>query len=394
MAISYDGRRVRANITIDGQTFTDITVKEVLLGESLLTPGLQTAITLQSFVYTDQAKNWMNYKNKDVTLNIQTLDGEQVMFIKQRIYRIDNRELDINVGATESLTLHACDPSLLEDATSLISKSFNCQTPSEVVDYALKTCIGATNAVIDDCQPTRNYIAEMIHPFQVIQQQCNAALDGEDPSFVHYMTFEETGTHYFRSLKALMHQPPVWEFQHSETNMDLANPRKVISFSFPCDFDYLSDVLNGLDDKGNSINGLAAVNAVTGAMQFLGAGEGTSFGGGCIKGVANHKQAFTNKGSGKQQNVCELGVEQYLLLRQARMAMLEKDKVALRLTVPWNPDLHVGNSISFYWLNKSTNNSFNGKIFGTGNYLIASLKHNLQFGGFGTTTLDCITRNL
>lgn len=394
MAISYDGRRVRANITIDGQSFTDITVKEVLLGESLLTPGLQTAVTLQSYVYSNPVKNWMNYKNKNVTLNMQTQDGQQFMFVNQRIYRIDNRELDINVGSTESLTLHACDPSLLEDATSLISKSFNCQTPSEVVDYALNSCIGAQDAVIDSCEPTRNYIAEMIHPFQVIQQQCNAALDGEDPSFVHYMTFENNGTHYFRSLKKLMHQQPIWQFEHSETNMDLANPAKVISFSFPCDFDYLSDVLNGLDQNGNSINGVAAVNAVSGAMQFLGAGDGSSFGGGCIKGVANHKQAFTNKGTGKQQNVCELGVEQYLLLRQARMAMLEKDKVALRLTIPWNPQLHVGNSIRFTWPNKSSNNSFNGTIFGTGIYLIASLKHNIQFGGTATTTLDCITRNL
>ena len=166
-ALPIYGRRVTAKITIDGQSFTDITVKEVILGESLLTPGLQTAITLQSYVYSNPVKNWMNYKNKNVGLDIATQDGTQNMTIKQRIYRIDNRELDINVGATESLTVHACDPSLLEDATSLISKSFNCQTPSDVVDYALNTCLGVRKAQIDSCEPTRNYIAEMIHPFQV-----------------------------------------------------------------------------------------------------------------------------------------------------------------------------------------------------------------------------------
>ena len=43
----YDSLRVDANISISGQTFNDITVKEIVLGESLLTPGLQTSVTLQ-----------------------------------------------------------------------------------------------------------------------------------------------------------------------------------------------------------------------------------------------------------------------------------------------------------------------------------------------------------
>ena len=125
---SFDDKLVSADISIEGQKFDDITVKEVILGESLLTPGLQTAVTLQSFVYTQSQKNWMAYKNKKLTIDMYNQAG-QSMYVSQKLYRIDNRELDINVGQTESLTLHACDQSLLNDAKSLVSKSWKCATP-------------------------------------------------------------------------------------------------------------------------------------------------------------------------------------------------------------------------------------------------------------------------
>ena len=245
---------------------------------------------------------------------------------------------------------------------------------------------------MDSCEPARDYIAENIHPFQVVQQQCNVALDGDDPSFLHYMTFEGTGTHYFRSLKKLMQGNSIRDYAHSETAMDLANPQRVIHFSFPCDFDYLSDLLNGLDENGQNINTLSTFNPVNMFMQLLGAGGGdtAAMSGGCGMGSANHKQALTNKGTSHQQNSCDLDVERYLLLRQARMGLLEKDKIALRLTIPWDPHLHVGNTINFTWTNKQNDSP----VSGSGKYLIAALKHNIQFGGYATTTLDCITRNL
>lgn len=391
---SYDDFLVRCDITIGGLKFNDITVKEVILGESLLTPGLQTAVGLQSFVYSNPIKNWREYKNKTITLDMYDKTGRQMM-VEQKVYRIDERQLDINVASTESLMLHACDQSLLNDAKSLVSKSWKCTSPSDIVDYVLNSCAGANETDIQQSDPSRDYIAENIHPFQVIQQQCNVALDGEDPSFLHYMTFENFGTHHFKSLKSLMKGSSQWNFKHSEGNTDLTDPERILFFGFPCDFDYLTDLLNGIDEDGKNMNTLSTFNPVNMAMQLLGAGgegSGGAGSGGCGVGAANHKQAISNKGTAQQQNGCETDVEKYLLLRQARMALLDKDKVALRLTIPWNPDLHVGQAINFTWPNKSQNGS--GSLFGTGTYLISSLKHNIQFGGFGTTTLDCITRNL
>ena len=383
---SYDNMQVVTKVSVEGQTFSDITIKEVILGESLLTPGLQTAVTIQSFVYSDQPKQWGSYKNKPLTIAMNQAATSYSMQVVQQLYRIDNREMDINVGQTETLTLHACDQSLLNDAKSLISKSWKCTMPSEVVGYALSSCAGVRNAIVDNAGPARDYIAENIHPFQVVAQQANVALyNGDDPSFLHYMTYENLGTHYFRALARLESGPTVASFVSAEGGTsDLTRGVAAISFSFPCDFDYLSDLLNGLEG-GNT---LSTINPMT--------QEGSLFGGstgGCGIGKGNHKTSMTNSGTSGQQNSCDMGVEQYLLLRQARMGLLEKDKIAFRITVPWDPNLHVGQIIGFTWLNKPNRNGSNSAspLYGSGDYLIVALKHNIQFGGYATTTLDCIT---
>ena len=241
---------------------------------------------------------------------------------------------------------------------------------------------------MDSAEPARDYIADNIHPFQVVAQQCNVALDNGDPSFLHYMTYENGGTHYFRSLKSLIENNPMptpeKTFYHSEGNMDLVNSNRAMAFSFPCDFDLLSDLLNGIDENGKNINSVSAWNPVSMTASLFGAGST----GGCGVGSGNHKTAITNKGTSQQQSGCDIDVEQWLLLRQARMGLLEKDKTALRMTVLWNPNIHVGDTIGLVWTNKYNNQP----VYGSGNYLVAALTHNIQFGGFATTTMDCIKR--
>jgi len=384
---SYDILRVDAQIGVQGQTFNDVTLKEIILSESLLTPGLQTAVTIQSWAYSNPQKIWGDYKAKNLSINMSDGTGlrNRQMSINQLLYRIDERDLDINVGQTESLTLHACDQTLITDAMALISKSWKCAMPSDVASYAL-SCAGAGSMSVMNAGPSRDYIAENIHPFQVVSQQANAALyGGGDPSFLHFMRYSDPGggwipTHYFWPLGFMVTQSPGWVFSNSEADGDLYNFKKAISFSFPCVFDYLSDVLNGAVG-GNS---LSVINPFDQSGSLFGGMIGE-----CGIGQGNHKTAITNSSSAEQQNSCPVGVEQYLLLRQARMGLLEKDKVALRITVPWNSDLHVGQMIGFSWLDKPGQDG--RPIYGSGAYIIVALKHNIQLGGFGTTTLDCIT---
>lgn len=368
------------------------TIKEITLAESLTTPGLQTSVVLQSHIYTRNNKNFDNFKNAPINFTLRR-DGDAAgdLIVNQQVYRLDNRSMmPDNVSQTEEMTIHACDQTLLNDAKTLVSKSWKCKRPSEIVKEVLQSCAGAQMIDVEDADPARDYIAENIHPFQVIAQQSNVALaNGDDPSFVHYMTYEDGGTHKFKSLKKLTEGDATFNFEHSETgwvnNGGYSNPKAVISFMFPCDFDYLSDLLNGLDENGENQNALAVFNPVAKSMSLL--GNQTK---GCGMGGYNFKQAVTNAGTAKEQNSCNMDVEKYLLKRQARMGLLERDKTGLRIVVPWNPSIHVGNIINFRWNNKA-----NGTLlYGSGDYLIVSMQHNIKLGGFSTTTMECVYKTV
>lgn len=377
-------------VAIAGQIagFKDVTVTEVHMNESLLNPGLQTAIVAQNFVYS--GNDFRSLKGQTVSFNLYNA-RDSMTISNQKIYRMDNRQwMPSNVGQTEEFTLHLCDPTLINDAKSLISKSWKCTSPTDIVDYALNTCAGATNAVIDSSEPQRDYIAENVHPFQVIAQQANVALDGDDPSFLHYMTYFDGGTHYFRSLKKLISRGPVATFQNSDVgktyDKDYNSARDTaITFEFPCDFDLLSDVLNGVDENGMNINSLMTFNPLNLDFSKIGADIGS-----CGIGSGNAKVSMTNKGTANQQNGCETDVEKHLHKRQARMGLLEKDKVALRIMTPWQGNrVHAGDVIRFQWKSRK-----GGNVYGTGDYLITSLTHRIMLGGFSTTTMDCIFNNL
>jgi len=381
---------------IDPTVLRQVTPVEIILGESLLTPGLQTAIRVHSYHHHLPIKDLNKYKNNMVEIIInrdilRRFGLNHIMRLRQKVYRLDNRKL-FNQN-TEEFVIHACDQTLLNDAKSLVSKMWKCTTPSSVVSDVLSQCVGASNMDIESSTPARDYIAENIHPYQVVNQQANAALAaGDDPSFVHYMTFGDmtrtgktSGKHHFRSLETLTKQAPVMKYIFDEGGADsgYSNPYGIITHSFPCDFDLLSDILNGVDESGKDINSAALFNPVT--KQFNLFGNQTM---GCGIGGGTFKVGMTNQDSAGQQNACPDYSYLYLQKRQARMGLLEQDKIALRITVPWYPELHAGKVIEINLQNK---NDKTLKNYGSGTYLIVSLTHNIKRGGMATTTMDCVS---
>jgi len=366
-----------------------VTPDEIILGESILTPGLQTSVSVFSYIHSLPPKNLDLFKNSDMSIELQRdilgyFELPTSMSIKQTTYRIDNRKLMNN--NIEQFTIHACDQSLLNDAGTLVSKMWSCKTPSHITNYVLRTCAGVKNLDVEESKPARDYRAENIHPFQVVSQQAQAALDPEDePSFVHYMTYENGGTHHFRSLYSLCRQSPVMNFKFAEVGAKngYGNPYTIMTLSFPCDFDLLSDILNGVGTDGKKLNTLLTFNPITKSTNLFGVNVN-----GCGIGAGVVKLALSNMDSAKQQNACPDYTNLYIQRRQARMSLLEKDKIALRLTVPWNPKLNAGKVISIDWINKEKEDE---KVYGSGTYLIASLSHNIKFGGFSTITMDCVS---
>lgn len=419
MVYSFKAQDPVSLVTVENFSFNtnsdllkQVTVKEINMAESLLTPGLQTSVTLQSYLYTNPSKNFEELKNSELDFRLSLTRGSEEygdvlarsIAVKQIIYRMENREIfPTNVSQTEEFTIHACDPSLLLDAKKLVSKSWKCTKPSEIVKGVLENCVGIKSDFmeVDEAEPARDYIAENIHPFQVISQQSNVGLYKNDPSFLHYMTYDKYGSeslqpnpmHYFRSVKKLCESDFVKLFKFGETGYPgypnakggYQHKNVAISVKFPCDFDFLVDVLNGLDENGNDNNTLTTFNPSQKSFSQLGNQDKD-----CGIGGYNHKVAMTNQGSAKEQNSCNLDVETHLLKRQARMSLLDRDKIAMRIVVPWDPGLHVGSVIRFTWRNKYAGDT----IYGSGDYLILHLNHTIRLGGFAVTTMDCVSKNV
>jgi hypothetical protein len=393
---------------VNEQNTREISVREITLGESLLTPGLQTSVLVNSFLHVSPdsegksgpPKNFDDFKNKMMEIAIQRpilekFEMQSELLVAQRIYRISDRKLLNNNN--EQFRIHACDDSLLNDARNLVSKSWTCTAPSDIVREVLQGCAGVVNPDIEDCTPIRDYIAENIHPFQVVTQQANAALaNGNDPSFVHYMTYENLGRHKFRSIYSLTDpsvQPAIPEpFVFTETGSvsGYGNPHSILNYTFPCDFDLLSDILNGIDVDGSFISSGIFGNLLGGFFSLF--GNQTT---GCGLGGGNMNLGKTNFNTEEAQDQCASEIEKYLLKRQARMSLLEQDKIALSLTVPWNPTLNVGKMIDVEFPRKGVEGSAGSTdklLYGSGRYLIVNLTHSIKNGGFSTTSMECVAQ--
>jgi hypothetical protein len=388
---------------VDEQNTRELNVREITLGESLLTPGLQTSVLFNGYLHASPnnkgeagpPKNFDDFKNKIMEIGIErpllkNFGMDSKLGVSQRIYRLSDRKMLNNNN--EQFRVHACDDSLLNDARSLVSKPWNCTSPSTIVSEVLQSCAGVKNLDVEPSTPIRDYIAENIHPFQVVAQQANAALaDGNDPSFVHYMTYENLGTHHFRSINSLTKAaPPIDKpFVFSETGVSsgYANPYSILTYNFPCDFDLLSDILNGIDVDGSFISSGIFGNLLGGFFSLFGNQSAE-----CGLGGGNMNIAKTNFNTEQAQSQCPSEIEKYLLKRQARMSLLEQDKIALSLTVPWNPMLHAGKMIDVVFPRKGVGKGDMNMLYGSGSYLIVNLAHTIKNGGFSTTAMECVAQ--
>ena len=371
----------------------DLSFKELVLAESLLTPGLQTSLKFDSYIHNNPVKNFDRLKGKRINISLvrpilANYGLPTNLNISQIIYRLDGRSLiDNNL---ERFTLRACDATQINDARTLVSKSWKCTPPSSIVDYVLDVCVGAAQKDVEFALFPKDYIAENIHPYQVINQMCEQAVssNGLDPSFVHYMTYEGMGTHKFRSLSELVKQRPVMNFKFNERSGGYVDPSTIMTYSFPCDFDLLSDSLNGIDENGNNVNTIMLFNPVLKSFSTLGV---STFG--CGIGGSVVKHAISNQNSAQQQDSCPDYSNVALLNRQARMSLLDRDKIAIKLIVPFNPSLNAGKMINVDLYNKD-NTSLMLKNYGSGQYLILHLVHHVVLGGMGTTTIDCVSSSV
>ena len=137
--------QVYARVEFSNANLPDVTVKEVIVGESLLNPSAYTVVTLQSAMYFQNWAsvpiNWNDFRCQPISVYISdnntSEDNARNMKIEQHVYRCDNRRFSsTNTGNTEDLSLHSIDESILNDAGMVWQKTWKCATPSQIVNEA------------------------------------------------------------------------------------------------------------------------------------------------------------------------------------------------------------------------------------------------------------------
>jgi len=389
--------------TIDTDANIDLLKETSITGisiiESLMSPTIEFNIEVQSYRHNGYVKDLDKYAGANLFFRAKRPILEKFGYIPDfafngKVFRVSERKPISD--QVDSFSIIGSDETVFRNASRRMSKSWKCVPPHVIVADALKGCVGVPKLIVESASPVRTYFAENIHPYQVVAQQSDVALaGGNDPSFLHYMTTEDlVGTHRFESLYGMTRKNHIAEFAYSEQGrvaQVFENPDSILSYEFPCDFDLIADLMNGVDGS-NDFNSLLLINPFNGIHSIIGGNNSQ-----CGMGGGEGDVSFTNQGSAASEPNCEIDVERHKLKRTARLSLLDADKVALRMTVGFHPSLHVGKMIKASFPNKiykSTDQVEVNDDYGTGYYLISALTHTFKTDGMATTTIDCLSKSV
>lgn len=361
---------------------------EVTLKESLTSPQLYTCISIQDLIHTDPVKIYSQYKGTPIQIIAANPNlPDNILDVTQTIYRIEARK-GITYQ-TEGYTIYACDNSVLINATTRISKRYANKTPTQIVQDALSK-VFAPSVDIEQTGPQKDYDANKIRPFQVVQEQADQSLSsvGNDPSLMHYMTFANGGTHHFRSLKTLATQESCMYYTYlaKGQNRQIQVPSNIMTYNFPCDFDLLSDLQNGVTPSNPGNISPIATNPHTSAFNLLQSAVGN-----IAAGVGLLNLFHSNKGS--TDNRPETAYDLYAL-HDARMSLIQQDKIVINMVVPFNPILNAGKIIEVEIYPQMEHTDKLIPDFGSGKYMIVNLTHNIKTGGYSTSIIDAVAHTV
>ena len=401
----------------------ELSISDVYIYESLLSP--MPTMTVKLTDTTHLIKNlyyWKMKGNQPPNVKIHILnpyiDGKKGILIDNlKIYRLDERK-SVNYH-TETFNLHMIHNTAFNNMTARMSEYYKKVELSKVIDDAM-TSLGVSSASeVEKTEIIRNYMSNNQHPFQVISEIADMAMNGSRVPYLHYMTFENVvGKHYFKSLNALCVKNKVvgtYKYNEKGAQRQLIDPYNIMSYEFPCDFDTLLDLSSGIlhnkDLYKDHKPSMVSINPFDSEVYLVdgkshGARKTQGFGGVLNTGAWSNINLFEaskggnggQQGPGGQQQQGEIGqgiadqpsqVEKYLHRRTEILSFLHRERVDLKITIPFTPERHVGDKINVEFYSKRDGDGTR-KDFGSGEYLVVHMTHNIKVGSYGTSTLECI----
>lgn len=391
--------------------FDNLSVRDIYLEESLLSPATSIIITITDRVHL--LKNYFKYricngdpvkckielknpfKGEDpLTDDVIPSEDDKIVIEDHVIYRMDSRKLNANYH-TEDYNLYLCPETTFKNLKARMSDFYRRKSLNTIVQDALSAA-GITNHDVESTQLRRNYITNNQHPFQVISDISEMAYksSGGDiwTQYLHYMTFEEKkGKHYWKSLDSLINGSVKKRYVYHEKglNRQRITDDGIIGFEFPCDFDALLEMSSGVlyNEKDRKLHkpSMVSIDPFTSSVFLI---DGVSHGDKAKMGLGGTLNA------GGWSNLNTIGdvpteIEKWFHKRNEPLVFLHKENTNLRIIVPFNPKIHVGENIVAMFYTKSTEQEKRPEAdFGSGQYLVTHVRHNIKIGEFSTTVYD------
>lgn len=393
--------------SFDDEFFSELSLVDVMVFESILSPDPQITMTLHDA--NQITKNMIDWKLKDdkpIKLKEMKLvnpfadyntrqDGMGAQNVKditikdQIVYRVDQGKL-VNYY-TEEFKVHICSPLTIENMKTRISKFYPKNDISKVVEDALKSVCEKSGIKFDveSTEMKRDYISNNMHPYQIVSEIVDMATKNGWTNYFHFATFEDKkGKHYVKSLKKLIEGSSkiTYRYEHKGVGDALTKFDNILSYEFPSFFDTLLDLSHGIiDDENLEIEpSMVSLNPFTSTFYIVdgdsNGNQGKPIGGTLNSGAwSNHSTMYD------VPNHCE----KYLHTRTGPLAFENKNRPDIKIIVPFNPELHAGEVIKIELDMILEGNKYK-KNYGTGDYLVSTLTHNIKTGSYGVTVIEAI----
>ena len=333
-----------------------------------------------------------------------------------RVYKINSRKKMDN-DQTEIYTIQFCSDELLLSEQTRISKSYPGKTIKSIITDVLENYLkvpkdryDVTN--IQDTLGIYSFIIPNFKPFEAIQWLTNYARPivglGHDMLF-----FENAKKGYvLSSMQSLFAQEPHYTFKFSSKNRpmeDFDNMNdyffNVQSYEYDRNFDVLEGIHNGtfanrlisLDVMQHTVNitdfnyKLNSANSTTLNPNAVVNNLQNRFGKTLYEApnsllrlsMSNSNQydnsyIAANPGSVAQDTF----IENYLTHRKSQLAI--NNYTRLKIVIAGNPSISVGETVNFDIQSNSADEQKTNDKFYSGKYLISSIRHTIQNGGYNT----------
>jgi len=333
-----------------------------------------------------------------------------------RVYKISDRQKMDN-DSTEGYIIHFCSDELLLSEQYRISKSYPGKTIKDIIIDVLVNYLKVPKdrfniSNIQDTLGTYSFIIPGFKPFEAIQWLSNYARPADTSLVGSDMLFFENAKngYVFSSMQTMFSKTPEYNFKFGVKNrpmeeFDNMNDYffNVLSYEYDKTFDVLDGIHNGtfanrlisLDILQHSVN-ITDYNYILNNKKTLNSSPVVNnlknrFGQALYEtpegllrlSMSNSNQSDNPFIAARPGSVSQdIFAETYVTQRKSQLAI--NNYTRLKIVIPGNPTVSIGQTAMFDIISTTPDEQKENDKFYSGKYLISSIRHTIQTGGYNT----------